>query len=124
VVVARTKLYGRDAKRTLWAMNNQAITLNSIGRLSEARAIYESIVQAKTTPDSAGMQRSAHNNLIGVLERMGDVNEALRLAQLHCADLEARRGAAHIDTLQAQNNLAGLLGRVGGLSRLNVNVGR
>ena len=118
VVVACTKLHGRDAKKTLWAMNSQAITLNSLSRLPEARALYEEIVQVETTPDSTGVQRAARNNLIEVLERMCDVNEALRLAQLHCADLEQSRGAAHIDTLQAQNNLAGLLGKVGGLSAI------
>ena len=116
VVEARTAMLGMNDPATLHAMTSQASSLNSLGRLREARKLYETVLFAENTSTAvANVQRRARTNIIGLLRQMGDINEALRLSQLHCADLEELRGPNSLETLMAQNNFAGLLGEVGGL---------
>jgi hypothetical protein len=110
-------MLGMNDPATLHAMTSQASSLNSLGRLREARKLYETVLFAENTSTAvANVQRRARTNIIGLLRQMGDINEALRLSQLHCADLEELRGPNNsLETLMAQNNFAGLLGEVGGL---------
>ena len=99
---------GPDHPSTLASRNNLADAYRDAGRLDEAIALYEQILEDRTRilgPHHPSTLTSRHN-LAYAYQDAGRLNEAITLHEQNLKDLEGLLGPDHPHTLQARNNLA------------------
>ena len=101
-------LFGHEDYRTLTGMNNLASTYDALGRMKEAAALHETVLEAgqRTWGGEHPDTLMSMNNLAETYHALGRMKEA---AALHEKVLEARQrtlGDEHPNTLSSMNNLA------------------
>ena len=99
---------GPDHPSTLASRNNLADAYRDAGRLDEAIALYEQILEDRTRilgPHHPSTLTS-RNNLAYAYQDAGRLNDAITLYEQNLKDLEGLLGPDHPHTLQARNNLA------------------
>ena len=99
---------GPDHPSTLASRNNLAGAYRDAGRLDEAIALYEQILEDRTRilgPHHPSTLTS-RNNLAYAYQDAGRLNDAITLYEQNLKDLEGLLGPDHPHTLQARNNLA------------------
>ena len=99
---------GPDHPSTLASRNNLAGAYRDAGRLDEAIALYEQILEDRTRilgPHHPSTLTS-RNNLAYAYQDAGRLNDAITLYEQNLKDLEGLLGPDHPDTLTSRNNLA------------------
>ena len=99
---------GPDHPSTLASRNNLAGAYRDAGRLDEAIALYEQILEDRTRilgPHHPSTLTS-RNNLAYAYQDAGRLNDAITLYEQNLKDLEGLLGPDHPDTLTSRHNLA------------------
>ena len=99
---------GPDHPSTLASRNNLADAYRDAGRLDEAIALYEQILEDRTRilgPHHPSTLTS-RNNLAYAYQDAGRLNDAITLYEQNLKDLEGLLGPDHPDTLTSRHNLA------------------
>jgi CHAT domain-containing protein/tetratricopeptide (TPR) repeat protein len=106
---------GPDHLNTATSLNNLATLLESMGKYTEARTLFErslAIREAQLGPDHPSTADSL-NNLANPLRSMGLFTEARPLLERSLAIYEAQLGPDHPSTATSLSNLANLLQSMG-----------
>eukprot|EP01045_Picozoa_sp_COSAG04_P010136 COSAG04_NODE_612_length_11991_cov_17.359569_4_plen_195_part_00 len=104
-----TALHGPDHRITLVAQMNLAITLENLGEVDRARALYEAVLERMLATLGPAHADTLLNqlNLANLLSHsLGDYAGARALHEAVVAGYTTLHGATHAKTLTARGNLA------------------
>ncbi len=107
---------GPHAQGTLQAMNTLAVMKAEVGKLDEARQLYEQLIPTleQVFPrDERRIRANARSNLAAVVHRQLKFSEALALTRANLEDFTARYGSDDYLTLDETGSLANLLTDMG-----------
>jgi serine/threonine protein kinase/Tfp pilus assembly protein PilF len=109
------RILGLEDRRTLAARHNVAVALDKKGRLKEARALHEELLETSRRilgPDDPATV-SSMAALAHTLRHLGWLKEARALYEQVLENRRRTLGPEDIDTLRTMNNLAGVYSALG-----------